>query len=273
MLDDYTITTLCKVIGGLSTTRLRADFDVNFKCGSSFNFLPVDSHSLTFRKKIIRDRQSPNTTIMFRLAFIILLLVNLTTFGQTSIQNISLTNPDLNIFYVGVDNIVEVKGLGRDTTIKIVSATGQVSKWSDKFIVRHSFATNDTLSIYVSDKLVAKKFYEIKKIGDPIVRLGNITDTTATIQEILSDKKINAVIPDCYYDHRFRVLRFSIIITNNNGVQVFQQEDIQNNELPKKVSKLISKLHSGDKIKLTEITATCRDCALRRLDDITLTIK
>ncbi len=50
MLDDSTITTHCKIIGGLSTTRLRADFDLNLKCSASINFLPVDSPSLTFRK-------------------------------------------------------------------------------------------------------------------------------------------------------------------------------------------------------------------------------
>lgn len=62
MLDDSTITTLCKVLGGLSTTRLRADLDVICKFGAFFNFLPVDSQPLTFIEKIIADRQSPNTT-------------------------------------------------------------------------------------------------------------------------------------------------------------------------------------------------------------------
>jgi len=62
MLDDHTITTICKVFGGLSTTRLRADFDINLKCCASFNFLSVDSQPLTFIEKIIADRQSPNTT-------------------------------------------------------------------------------------------------------------------------------------------------------------------------------------------------------------------
>ncbi len=55
MLNDRSITTLCKVIGGLSTTRLRADFELNFKCCASINFMPVDSPSLTFRKNYSRQ--------------------------------------------------------------------------------------------------------------------------------------------------------------------------------------------------------------------------
>jgi len=210
---------------------------------------------------------------MFRLIAINFILINLTSNAQTSIQNISLTNPDLNILYVGVDNIVEVKGLDTDTTIKIVSATGQVTKWLNKFVVRQSLATSDTLSVYLSDKLIETRIYDIKKIGNPVAQLGNITDTTATIQEILSETKINAVIPDCYYDHRFRVIRFSILITDSNHVQLFRQEDISNNQLSEKTINSISKLKSSDRITLTEITATCRDCALRRLNNIALTIK
>ena len=52
MLDDRSITTVCTVIGGLSTIRLQVDFDINFKDCALFNFVPVDSPSLTFRKKL-----------------------------------------------------------------------------------------------------------------------------------------------------------------------------------------------------------------------------
>jgi hypothetical protein len=38
-----------KVIGGLSTSRLRLDIDFNFKSSSSFKILHLDSPSLTFK--------------------------------------------------------------------------------------------------------------------------------------------------------------------------------------------------------------------------------
>lgn len=62
MLDDHTTTTVCKVIGGLSTIRLRLDFDISSKVRASYQLLSVDSQPLTFIKKLIVDRQSPNTT-------------------------------------------------------------------------------------------------------------------------------------------------------------------------------------------------------------------
>jgi len=196
-----------------------------------------------------------------------------TAIAQTNIQNISLTNPKLNILYIGVDNIIEVVGLETDTTIILISATGQIYKWSDKFILRHTFAKVDTLRAFSSDKILTSKVYDIKVIGNPIARLGHVTDTTTTVQEILIDTKINVVIPDCYYDHRFSVLSFSVSVTNNIGDQILKQKNILNNQLPDKFNKKISKLKSGDRIILSEITATCPDCALRRLNDVTLTIK
>jgi hypothetical protein len=223
--------------------------------------------------KNITDRQPSNRTVMFRLIAIYLILINLTTYAQTSIQNISLTNPDLTILYVGIDNIIVFNGQEADSTIKLVSTTGQAIKWSNKFIVRHSSATTDTLRVYLSDKLLTSQIYDVKIIGSPIAQLGNIKDTFTTIQEILIEPTINAVIPDCYYDHRFRVVSFSISITNKDDKQILRREGIQNNQLDEKIKKIISTLKSGDRIKLTNITATCPDCALRRLNNIDLTIK
>ncbi len=51
MLDDHTITTVCKVLGGLSTTRLRADFDKIVSVVLRLTFLSVDSQPLTFIEK------------------------------------------------------------------------------------------------------------------------------------------------------------------------------------------------------------------------------
>ena len=63
MLDDHTITTVCKVIGGLSADRLRTGLSSNSN-GLCFvhKFVRADNPSLTFIEKTITDRQSSNTT-------------------------------------------------------------------------------------------------------------------------------------------------------------------------------------------------------------------
>jgi len=56
MLDDHTTTIVCKVIGRLSTTRLRLDFVINFKLCASFLLLSVDRSTLTFKEKIYQGQ-------------------------------------------------------------------------------------------------------------------------------------------------------------------------------------------------------------------------
>ena len=62
MLDDQTITTICKVKGGHSYTQLRLDIYTGIKVCVSYNFLSVDSKPLSFIDKIIVNRQSYKTT-------------------------------------------------------------------------------------------------------------------------------------------------------------------------------------------------------------------
>jgi len=54
MLDDHTITTVCKVIGGLSADNFRLDFDTGSKACASFQLLS-GGQSLTFIETIIAD--------------------------------------------------------------------------------------------------------------------------------------------------------------------------------------------------------------------------
>jgi hypothetical protein len=59
MLDDRSITTVCKVIGGLSADGLLINFDVIGNSIACLNIWQMGSPSLTFRKNIT-DKQSFN---------------------------------------------------------------------------------------------------------------------------------------------------------------------------------------------------------------------
>jgi hypothetical protein len=209
---------------------------------------------------------------MHLLIALILIVINVTVCAQISIQNISLTNPSLNILYVGVDNIIDVKGLDTNNTYTIVSATGKVANWANNYVVRHTLATTDTLRLYQSNKLVVEKTFDIHKIGNAITRLGNVTDTSTTVQRILSNTKIYILLPNCFYKHFFSIRSFDIILVQKKGAQLFEEE-IQGDQLTVKAINSISKLKSGDKIILTKIVAVCPDCNLRRLADLIITIE
>lgn len=207
-----------------------------------------------------------------------LIFFPLTTFAQVDIMNTALTDPQRTVLYTGVENTIEVSGLHKDTTLTLTSATGEVikSKWNNnpnKFFVKTGYKDTDTLRLYQADRLVLTRVYEVKKIGSPKPQLGDIADTTATIQHILANPTLNVVIPDCYYDHRFRVFYFKVTFMNATGniLKTFDRTD--GNQLTKAQAGIISSLKTGDKIVFSEITATCPDCANRRLNPLSITIK
>jgi len=61
MLDDQTITTVYKVIGGLSADNFGLDFGVNQTVSASLQLLSGGQFNDDFGKNYC-DRQSPNTT-------------------------------------------------------------------------------------------------------------------------------------------------------------------------------------------------------------------
>ena len=207
-----------------------------------------------------------------------LLLFPLTVYAQVDIHNTRLTDPQLTMLYRGIENTIEVSGLDKDTTLKLTSATGEVleSKWNNDpnlFFVKAGYADTDTLRLYQADSLVLTRTYEIKKIGNPISQLGDIADTTATIQQILENPKLIVVIPDCYYDHRYRVFYFRVTFLKATGDTLRTFDRTNGNQLTKAQTKTISDLKTGDKIEFTEITATCPNCVNRRLSPLTIMIK
>lgn len=51
MLDDHTITTICKVLGGLSTTLLRLDFEISSKVRASYQLFDGRQSTVDFYRK------------------------------------------------------------------------------------------------------------------------------------------------------------------------------------------------------------------------------
>jgi len=215
---------------------------------------------------------------MKKLTIAYLIFLPITILAQLDIKNNSVTKSDLDVLYKGIVNNITISGLDHDTSLKLTSATGQVLQFKkdnvpNSFFVKADYANIDTLKVYQADTLLLTKIYEVKSIGNPVPQIGRIKDNSVTIQEILKDPTINVIIPDCYYDHGFRVIRFKTSLLRATGDTIKTFGLTHSNQLTKGQIKIINGLKAGDKIEFTEITATCNDCALRRLDPLTITIR
>jgi len=207
-----------------------------------------------------------------------LLLLPLTTFSQVDISNSSLKYPQINILYIGVENIIKVSGVDKDSNLKLISSKGEVRKsiWYDSlntFLVRVHYTGTDTLRLYQDQNLLLTRIYAVEKVNPIIAQLGDILDTTATKQEILKAPILNVVIPNCYLDHQFQIISFQISFLKAYGDTIKTLYTTNGNHLIKKQINLIKKLMPGNKIAFAYITATCPSCQNIRLKPITITIK
>ena len=248
---------------------------------------------------------------MQRCFLIYLFLSSLLSYGQIEIKNFSLIYPDMNLLYVGIENHIEITGIKDTTNLTLTSVTGEVLKFkshkSNEFLLKQQYTKADTLRLYQAGKLILTKIYEVKSIGYPIAQLGKITDSIATVKEILAEPILCVVIPDCYYDHRFQIISFeSLIIQNYDTINIvsvvepgsidtvwvtepeppyetkpvietnhetrYDTITIGNKLLPHHINE-IKKLKSGDTLVFHEIRAICPDCVTRKLNPIKITIK
>lgn len=206
----------------------------------------------------------------------IILFLPLTIFSQVDLKNISLTNPDLAILYIGIHNEIELTGLEYDSTyiVKYTKGFARINDWGNgKFHVIPRIKTKDTLYLYRNDNLIFTKIFELKRLPDPIAQLGDITDTIATIKEILSNPNLNIILPNCYYKMSFRIVKFRALLIQNSGDTLNEYKSNWSCTLPRPLVFDIMYSNAGDRIVLYYITVRSADSCDRTLNQIRITIK
>jgi len=232
-------------------------------------------------------------------------------FSQYQILNNSLTDPSIPILYVGIDNIIEVKGIDDFLDYQLNDSFKKISKENNKksifrIYINTSTANYDTVNLILNNQIIFTKIYKKEIIQDPIAMVGNITDSVASTQEIVSNTLLSVYIPECYYKFNYWILSYSVyfIIDGDSvpftqlypkgsidSIDVFTAETykdslilftrtedyyedkIAGNHLPTALINRISKLKDGDRLVFHRIKAGCPGCTALSLDDIMIGIK
>ncbi|MDI3322121.1 hypothetical protein [Pinibacter soli] len=124
----------------------------------------------------------------------IILLFSLKIYAQVSIKNTSLIKPDTNVLAYGSENILVVSGTS--AKVDLVSRVGNAvtPTGSNQFAIRARNLNPDTLSVLSGKKLLLKKTFLIDTTFSIKVHVGNITNDTATVGEILANGGIKIVV-------------------------------------------------------------------------------
>ncbi len=242
----------------------------------------------------------------------LLIFSSLSSFAQVDIINQSLTDSSLNILYIGCNNRIKILGFENDTSLRLVSSHPRTSirKYENNvFRVGSHKIEPDTLRVYKGDSLIKMEMFDTYYLRDPIPQFGNITDTVATIKEIISNPTLSAIIPNNYYTGRkYYVISFNLfIIKSGDTTEIYNKRRIEvltfydNNgkkrrflyielnwdatpiegrpnstdgsKLTKKQIRAIRRLKPGDKVCIERIKTFTVGGSLRNLGSIVITIK
>ncbi|PKP17216.1 MAG: hypothetical protein CVU05_15945 [Bacteroidetes bacterium HGW-Bacteroidetes-21] len=150
---------------------------------------------------------------MKTLKTILLILLPNFIFAQVNLYNVNLVDSNINILYIGKYNKIMISGIKDNINLTISASNCNVDQDSSSSIFFYLIPKkqgNDTIKVYNNDSLILKKIYLNKIFPPPIVILGNIKDTVATVNEIISNTKLVVTQPDCFWKPFYFVSRCDI---------------------------------------------------------------
>ncbi|WMX15587.1 GldM family protein [Aureispira sp. CCB-E] len=192
--------------------------------------------------------------------------------GQPSVN---VAADKMNVFYVGVDNPVTVAAAGITTSAMKVSMTGGTlkSKGKTSYIVTAKKPGEATIT--VTDTKNGKKFpfkFRVKRIPDPIVKLGKKVDGLMGSGEFKAQPGLAAWLENFDFDARCQVQSYTMYYTRKRQDAVELKG--KGGRFSGQIASAVRQAKPGDQYAFTDVKARCPgDSAGRRVNGLTFKIR
>ena len=179
----------------------------------------------------------------------------------------------MNVFYIGVDNPVEVSVPGVPDTKVFPSTTGgcSITKAAHGYIVKCPSGTTNT-SINVTAEFSGRKQsmgaspFRVKPVPNPVPSIGGV-ESGPIRKEILLASPIIPQMKGFDFDLQFVVTGFTMGV--NVGGDYIERKS-SSNQLTPEMKRLVQALNRGQRIFLDEINAIGPDRTTRKLNQVIL---
>lgn len=186
--------------------------------------------------------------------------------------SITVSATKMNVFYVGVDNPVEVSVAGvRPDAINIKASNAVVKQErSGSYVIKPRRPGNSIVRVYQNgpggSKEVGFKDFRVKNVPDPEAKVNNQKGGRIAKNILLLQFGVTAQMPEDFdFDLTFKVISFTV----SASVGGFSQDlPAKSNKFTTQQKALIENLQRGDKIYITDIKAIGPDGSPRPLSTI-----
>jgi gliding motility-associated protein GldM len=181
----------------------------------------------------------------------------------------------MNVFYLGVDNPVDVSVAGvspNQISIDVTNASS-TSLGNSSYIVRPKRPGNSFVTVYAvvdgSRREMGKKEFRVKKVPDPIPKVNGISSGGISKNVLLAQVGVAAEMENFDFDLKFTVTEF-VLSTNIGGF--LREESSSSYKFTKAQKSIVEMLNKGQRVYVQDIKAVGPDGTPRPLPAVALLI-
>lgn len=180
----------------------------------------------------------------------------------------------MNVFYIGVDNPVDVSVPGIDPNkVHVTISNGSIRKKGKAYVVR----VKRTGNVYISASIdtengrrsMGRKIFRVKRVPDPVAYIGDKRKGSVSKGWLAAQSGIKAVLKGFDFDLRFRVVYFKLSYTDKG----FTKEKVVRSNSFGTIRSELRKVPSGKKVYFEDIQAVGPDGSKRDLGTLVLRVK
>lgn len=191
-------------------------------------------------------------------------------------RSVAISADKMNVFYIGVKNPISVSAAGsssNDLRVDISGGGGKLDKTgSNTWDVTVSSPTDDCKVVVSAKDMKASKTFRVKRIPDPVAKLGNKADGEMGNGEFKVQKGLIAWLENFDFEARCEIQGFNL-------VKVAKREDPvetsnSGGTFNGKAQNLVTSAKPGDTFYFQEVKARCPgDAAGRKINSLVFRIK
>ncbi len=207
---------------------------------------------------------------MKRLIFIIITIsISLISFSQKE-YNIAVAPVKMNVFYIGVDNPVEiaVSGISNKDIIITISHGAIYKQKNGSYFVRVRKPENTIIRVSYKDKIIGTKEFRVKYIPEPIAELDNQGTKFGHGPQkttLLGVRGIRVLNKNSSFNFKYEVLSFVVTVENNS---IVEEAKAYGASFSQEQKDLIRKTKKSSIVKITEIRVKDESGTIRKVRDI-----
>ena len=177
----------------------------------------------------------------------------------------------MNVFYLGVDNPVEISasGTAADKIIPVISQ-GSIKKVGPSYIVNPARIGNALITVYAnqgnnSRKNMGTKEFRVKALPDPVAKVAGQKGGLISKNILAAQTNVVAELEGSDFEAPFRITSFTVSITQSGFAR---DETANNSQITSAQKELIKSVSRGQRIYFQDIRAIGPDGSTRNIGTI-----